>query len=149
MVGLVVEHRLRRRGEVRIEQRSWLWDRRIPSHQRMFEVRFFNDRDVNISLWDARVEFYRGAELLDSLPAFKAFATLIDDAGRPVEGEEVGPIDLESRTSVYRQMEVHAESDEMLERLKSADRVEFVATTIPGGGQVRKALTSWDDLEGS
>jgi hypothetical protein len=31
--------------------------------------------------------------------------------------------------------------------LKRADRVEFVATTIPGGGQMRKALPLWDDID--
>ena len=44
-------------------------------------------------------------------------------------------------------MMVVAESEEMLGRLESADRVEFVATTIPDGGQVRKALTAWNDID--
>ncbi len=101
----------------------------------MFEVRFFNDRDVNISLWDAEVECYRGGELIDSFPP--------RPAGR--RGHEVGPIDLESRKSVFVAMELEAEG-EMLSILKSADRLEFVATTIPGGEQVRKSLPAWDDL---
>lgn len=128
VVGLVVEYQLRRRGEVRSEARAWSGAGRKYERDefRSFKMRFFNDRDVNIYLWDARAEFYRGAELIDTIPAWRA---------EGLDGVElVGPIDLESRKSVYPDMEVIAYGEETLDRLKSADRVEFVATTIPGGG---------------
>ena len=58
MVGLVVEYWLRRRGVVRREARAWVgWSTGSASGSRTFEVRFFNARDVNISLCDAEVEF--------------------------------------------------------------------------------------------
>jgi len=138
VVGAVLQYQMRRRGELLIQARPW--DLRDPERgqaARRFEVRCFNDRDVGISLWDARVEFYRGSKRLASIPAEWA-----DDAEA-----EVGPIDLEFRKSVYLEMMVVAESEEMLGRLESADRVEFVATTIPDGGQVRKALTAWNDVD--
>ena len=68
----------------------------------------------------------------------------------PVRGDtggEVGPIALESRKSVYLAMRVAAEGEEMLDLLKSADRVEFVAKAIPSGEEVRKSLSLWDDID--
>jgi hypothetical protein len=106
-----------------------------PSESRVFDARFFNDRDVNISLWDAEVACYRGGQLIDSFPP--------RPAGR--RGHEVGPIDLESRKSVYMSLELEVEG-EGLSLLKESDRLEFVATTIPGGKRVRKALPTWDPL---
>jgi hypothetical protein len=47
---------------------------------------------------------------------------------------------------VYVAMEVEAEG-EMLSIVKSSDRLEFVATTIPGGERVRKSLPTWDPLD--
>src|SRR5215208_1517055 len=86
VVGVVVQYQLRRRGELFIQARSWA-SRNLERGQaaRRFEVRCFNERDVGISLWDARVEFYRGGKRLDFIPAERA-----DD----IEAE-VGPIDLE------------------------------------------------------
>ena len=138
VVGVVIEYQLRRRGELHIQARPWASrDPERGQAARRFEIRCFNERDVGISLWDARVEFYQGDKRLDSIPAERA-----DDTEA-----EVGPIDLEFRKSVYLEMMVVAESEEMLSRLESADRVEFVATTIPDGGQVRKTLTAWNDID--
>jgi hypothetical protein len=137
VVGVVIEYQLRRRGELHIQARPWASrDPERGQAARRFEIRCFNERDVGISLWDARVEFYQGDKRLDSIPAERADSEA-----------EVGPIDLEFRKSVYLEMMVVAESEEMLSRLESADRVEFVATTIPDGGQVRKALTAWNDID--
>jgi hypothetical protein len=63
-----------------------------------------------------------GNELSDSIAPQRA--------GR--RNEEAGPIDLESRKSVYLMMELEAEG-ETLSILKSSDRLEFAATMIPGG----------------
>ena len=155
VVGLLVEYRLRRRGEVLTQARAWTGFGRgdWSFWGQTFEVRFFNNRDVNISLWDARVEFYRGGNLLNSIPTQRTDGT----------GDEVGPIDLESRKSVYLEMLVlpnlaemeeaydeQAETSDLIEkiraRLGNADRVEFVATTIPGRQEVRKPLPLWDDI---
>jgi hypothetical protein len=145
VVGLVTEYRLRRRGEVVREVRAWTRGHapiNIGGHDieiREFEVRFFNDRDVNISLWDARVECYRGNELTCSVTPTRGGESM----------ETVGPIDLESRKSVYVAMKLEvAVADEAgkLARLRNADRLKFVATQIPGEKKVCEPLPAWDPL---
>lgn len=134
--GQWLEDRRRRRGELHREVRAWSGGTTgTISESRMFELRFFNDSDVNISLWDAEVECYRGDELIGSM------------IPQPVgyRGEAVGPIDLESRKSVYVAIEMEAEG-QMLDALKRSDRMEFVATKIPGGGQVRESLPTWNPM---
>jgi hypothetical protein len=136
VVGLVVEYWLRRRGELRIQARTeWAMDP-VP-WARKLDIRFFNDRDVNISLWDPQVEFYQGAELLLTAPIERM---ILDEEGAPVE---LDPIDLESRKSVYlTEVGVFLEIEERA-HVASADRVDFVATRIPGGRRVRKTLPFW------
>jgi len=34
---------------------------------RNFDMRFFNDREVNIALWDVQVEYYREGSLIDTI----------------------------------------------------------------------------------
>jgi hypothetical protein len=124
------------RGERRIEaEDAW----RTPNESTYeLAMRFFNDRDVNISLWDAEVELYRGADFIGTfIPTIRRW--VVD--GR---GDELGPIDLESRKSVYLVVEVDAGCQER-EEARSADRVEFVATKIPGGKKVREPLPLWAD----
>ena len=121
VVGLVVEYLLRRRGELRREIRGWTGGRTGGrSEYRSFEVRLFNDKDVNIALWDAEAEFYEKDKLIDALPPKEAQGT----------NPPVGPIDLPSRCSVYIQMIVEADG-ELLEKLKRSDRGRFVATIVP------------------
>jgi hypothetical protein len=133
-VGLVVEYWLRRRGELRLDA-SPQW-RKYGEGSRQFAMRLFDDRDVNISLWDAQVEFYRGTESIGTL--------FVHAEGT---SDELGPIDLESRKSVYLTAQVNAgwPQEVSSEQARSANRVEFVATRIPGGKKVRKSLPLWDD----
>jgi hypothetical protein len=66
--GQWLEDRRRSRGKLRREVRAWSGGTTgTISESRVFEVRFFKDRDVNISLWDAEVECYRGGELIGSM----------------------------------------------------------------------------------
>jgi hypothetical protein len=142
VVGLMVEYLLRRRGELRIDTSpQWGKSFRVDWVGRI-SIRFFNDRDVNISLWDAQVEFYRGAELIGSLiPTMKRW-----DAEDVEDKDKGAPIDLESRKSLYLEMVVDATDVEGLsEQASSANRMAFVATRIPGGKKVRKSLPLWDD----
>jgi hypothetical protein len=66
----------------------------------------------------------------------------------PVPPQEVEPIDLESRKSVYKSLQLVAEGEE-LSLVKSADQLQFVATMMPGDEKVSKPLLAWDDLEES
>lgn len=41
------------------------------SERREFQVRFFNERDVDVGLWEARLEFYEGNQIFaDPVPDF-------------------------------------------------------------------------------
>ena len=135
-VGQLLEDRRRRRGEVRREVRAWSGGSTgTVSESRVFEVRFFNDRDVNVALWDVQVEHYREGRRTGYI--------VPRPAGRPEA--EVEPIDLESRKSVYMELELEAEGEE-LSLLKEADEIKFVATMMPSGESVSKDLPTWDDL---
>jgi hypothetical protein len=136
-LGLVGERWLRRRREVSREVKAWV-DGRTGGHTetRQFEVRFFNNKDVNIAVWDPKVEFYEGAELVAPPMIPK----------EPLSEEPIGPTDLPSRTSVYRTMWLQA-SEELLEKLKRADRGRFVARVVPGRERIEKSLPPWTPYE--
>jgi hypothetical protein len=146
--GQVLEDRRRRRGDVWRHVRAWVDDTTNTAgdtETRTFDIRFFNDRDVNTALWDVKVECYREGSLV---------RTLVPRPGSvsqpmPTLPEEVEPIDLESRKSVYISLELVAEGEEELSLVKSADQLQFVATMMPDDEKVSKSLRAWDDLEES
>jgi hypothetical protein len=143
--GQVLEDKRRRRGEVRREVRAWVEETTNTAgdtETRTFIMRFFNDRDVNTALWDIQVECYREGSLIGtifprpvSVPQPTSWAP-----------DEVEPIDLESRKSVYVSLQLVAEGEE-LSLVKSADQLQFVATMMPDDEKVSKLLPAWDDLE--
>jgi hypothetical protein len=143
--GQVLEDRRRRRGEVRREVNAWAgWTTSTSgdTETRNFEMRFFNDRDVNIALWDVQVEYYREGSLIGTIvPRSTSGGT-----GTGLGPGEVEPIDLESRKSVYVSLQLVAEGEE-LSLVKSADQLQFVATMMPGDEKISKPLRAWDDLE--
>jgi hypothetical protein len=143
--GQVLEDRRRRRGEVRREVSAWMgWTTSTSgdTETRNFDMRFFNDREVNIALWDVGVEYYREGSLIDTIVPRST------SGGAGMETGEVEPIDLESRKSVYMSLQLVAEGEE-LSLLKSADQLQFVATMMPDNEKVSKPLPAWDDLEES
>jgi hypothetical protein len=145
--GQVLEDRRRRRGEVRREVDAWAgWTTSTSgdTETRNFNMRFFNDRDVNIALWDVKVECYREGSLIDTI--FPRPGPVPQPM--PTPPEELEPIDLESRKSVYVSLQLVAEGEE-LSLVKSADQLQFVATMMPGDEKVSKPLPAWDDLEES
>jgi hypothetical protein len=141
--GQRLEDKRRRRGEVRREVSAWVeatTNTAGDTETRTFDMRFFNDRDVNIALWEVQVEYYREGSLIDTIIPRPA-------PTQPMgAGEEVEPINLESRKSVYISLQLVAEGEE-LSLLKSADQLQFVATMMPDDEKVSKPLPAWDDLE--
>jgi hypothetical protein len=145
--GQVLEDRRRRRGEVRREVDAWAgWTTSTSgdTETRNFNMRFFNDRDVNIALWDVQVEYYREGSLIGTIVP----RSTSSDTGTGLGPGEVEPIDLESRKSVYLSLQLVAEGEE-LSLVKSADQLQFVATLMPDDEKVSKSLSAWDDLEES
>jgi hypothetical protein len=142
--GQVLADRRRRRGEVRQEVRAWVEETTSTSgapETRIFDMRFFNDRDVNIALWNVKVECYREGSLLDTISP----RPVPTPQSMPTPPDEVEPIDLESRKSVYVSLQLVAEGEE-LSLVKSADQLQFVATMMPDDEKVSKPLPAWDDL---
>jgi hypothetical protein len=141
--GQWLEDKRRRRGEVRREVRAWVEETTSTSgdtETRIFDIRFFNDRDVNTALWDVKVECYREGSLIGTIDPRP-----VPPQHMPVP-EEVEPIDLESRKSVYVSLQLVAEG-EKLSLVKSADQLLFVATMMPDDEKISKPLPAWDDLE--
>jgi hypothetical protein len=68
--GQVLEDRRRRQGEVRREVSAWVGattNTAGGTETRTYDMRFFNDRDVNIALWDVQVEYYREGSLIGTI----------------------------------------------------------------------------------
>jgi hypothetical protein len=145
--GQWLEDKRRRRGEVRREVSAWVEETTNTAgdtETRTFDMRFFNDRDVKVALWDVQVEYYREGSRI---------GTIVPRPGPSPQPpswapDEVEPIDLESRKSVYVSLELLAEGEE-LPLVKSADKLQFVATMMPDDEKVSKPLPAWDDLEES
>ena len=136
--GLMVEYLLRRRGDVLVDVQSWRGGTRgSRTEMRSFDAAFFNNKDINISLWSPRVEFFKGGERVASI------TPRVGTMGQS------GAIDLPSRITVEKTLSVDA-GREQLDLLRSADRVEFVANVVPKGPFMQKrimeALKTWDDL---
>jgi hypothetical protein len=136
--GQVLEGKRRRRGKVRREVSAWVGETTSTSgdtETRIFDMRFFNDRDVNIALWDVQVEYYREGSLIGTIVPRPAPVP----QPMPTPPDEVEPIDLESRKSVYVSLQLVAEGEE-LSLAKSADQLQFVATMMPDDEKVSKPL---------
>lgn len=142
VAALVVEDRLRRRGEVRFEVRSWVGGTTSTTsgESRVFEARFFNGRDVIVSLWNLEVEFYDGEAVIARMLPKRA----ANDPTR--SGPTAEPIELPSRTSVYQTTRLETRG-EFLEKVKGADRALFVAVVVPGNDRISAPLRPWSPLE--
>jgi hypothetical protein len=130
---------------VRQEVRAWVDETTNTAgdtETRIFDMRFFNDRDVNIALWDVQVEYYRKGSRIGAIVPRPASVP----QSMPTPPEEVEPIDLESRKSVYVSLQLMAEGEES-PLVKSADQLQFVATMMPDDEKVSKPLPAWEDLE--
>jgi hypothetical protein len=79
---------------------------------RRFDVRFFNDRDLNIALCDVQVEYCQEGEVIDTITPHRAGA----------RAALVEQIDLESRKTVNMELELTAEGVELVQ-LKNADEI--------------------------
>jgi hypothetical protein len=137
VVVLFVQHSLREHGELR---REAAWTRggfsRGESERREFEVRFYNERDVTVALWDIRLEVYEEGKL-----TAKVVPEFADDLGRGL----VDVLNLPSRVGIVRRMGVTVERQtieevrEALRPLREAENVVLVGV-MPGGEEVRTQL---------
>ena len=134
-----IQRLLRERGEVRCFVRAWSNATTGGERElRAFEMRFFNEKDVSIALWDVKVEFHKNDESpITVFPLGGAYGT-------PGYGARFSSLNLPSRVAVDYPMYMEV-GEENLQKLKDSERVEFVGT-IPGGEVFRKELPSWQEL---
>jgi len=130
----MVQRYLRGRGELRCEIVAWTGSAISPGvyEQHHFEVKFFNEKEVGVGLWNVEVAFYNGGEYLAGLyPAFTS-------TGQPVEVLNVPP-----RIPLSWSMKVEAGGPNQLPRVKRADKVKLVAE-FPGGETFEKEMPTWE-----
>jgi hypothetical protein len=148
VVLMFVQRLLRTLGELRREV-TWtsggFTGGRSPGRKgvgREFEAKFCNTRDVDIALWDIRLEFYKGSERTARLSL-----NFADDPNR----SPVRVLNLPSKIAISRTMEMVVEGDTWdavnptLRLLKEANRAEFVGV-IPGGEEIREEIR--EELKG-
>jgi hypothetical protein len=153
VVGLFGERWVRTRGKVRCDIR-WSVGRGaggvdgpggVEVQERQLEATFLNYKDVAVTVWEMRVDFYEGGKPLN-------------DKERPEAVEFAGPrggrrpsfelATLHPRTPVSRTVFVSPGRDEPRRQraVEEADRIEFV-TVIEGAKDIRTRLAPWDTLE--
>jgi hypothetical protein len=133
LVGLFGERYVRQFGALRCDIDAWTGAQHaspgVPE-DRIFEVNFFNEKDVDLALWDVRLEFAQGNEEPERVSL--RFADT---------GEWVSVLNLPSRVAVSRSMRVTA-GGPVLERARRANQVRFVGI-VPGGKEFGKDLPRW------
>jgi hypothetical protein len=140
-VTLYFQRLLRERGKLRCSVRAWTNARGgTEREERSFNISFFNEKDVNLALWDIKVKFHKESAKEREYPI-----TLVPrgDYGTSGAGSPFSSLNLPSRVSIDYAMFLRA-SETTQERLKASDRGEFVGV-LPGGEVFTCELPSWDD----
>jgi hypothetical protein len=134
---LYVQRLLRERGEVRCFVRAWTYPRGGTEREsRSFEIRFFNEKDVSLALWDIKVKFHKkGEEPIRLVP--------LGGLGTSGSGSPFSSLNLPSRVPTDYAMELEATGD-TLQRLKASERAEFFGI-IPGGEVFSCEMPTWDE----
>jgi hypothetical protein len=134
---LYVQRWLRERGELRCSVRAWTnATAGTEREERSFELQFFNEKDVNLALWDIKVKFYKPGE-----PPVTRIPKAVP--GTIGAGSTVSSLNLPSRVTTDYALVVKA-NEETQAQLKASDRAEFVGT-FPGGEGFTCEMPAWDD----
>lgn len=135
LAALLVQRHMRTRGEVHCKIVAWVGSAISPDvfEERHFEVRFFNEKEVGVGMWNVLVEFRdeEGGLMAGLYPKFA-------DNGRTVE-----VLNLPSRVPLSWTMIVTAGGPIQLPKVRRAPTVRFTAD-LPGGGRFEKAMPTWE-----
>jgi hypothetical protein len=152
VVGLFGERWVRRLGRVWCEVDAWYVarGRGTTAEERRLQVTFLNGKDLDVTVWDMRVEFSREGQLLDEKD--RPYIYFVDERD---QFSPLAPVDLPSGKTVERTISVtlgavHSGSaskpePDKLQAVQEADRVEFVASMV-GARDIRRDLTAWQDV---
>jgi hypothetical protein len=146
VVVLLVQRYLRERGEI---YREIYWTTPLLTGSRQvfhgLECKFENQKDVNTSLWDIRLEFHKDGKRVGN-----PLTCYFSDTKEPLY-----VLNLPSRVAVVLRMEIRIEGDtldavkDILRPFVEADGAVFVAE-IPGGEEFRQELggrPTWPDWD--
>ena len=149
-VGLFGERWVRRWGDVRCMMNEGDWY--VPEgayplgsdtpRERRVRVTFLNGKELPVTVWDMRVEFYKGGELLEEWA--RPRVQLVEESGNISELGTVIlpphiPVSLEIRVISLDAHDTDQEQAAKLRALAEVDRAEFVATLV-GARDKRKDL---------
>jgi hypothetical protein len=150
VVGLFGERWVRRLGRVWCEVDAWYVarGRGTTAEERRLQVTFLNGKDLDVTVWDMRVEFSKGGQLLEE--GERPHVKFIDEHN---QWSQPGPVNLPSRKPVTRTLsvalgDVHSGSmtrpdPDKLRAVQGADRAEFVASIIDAKDKKKKLTPTW------
>jgi hypothetical protein len=152
VLGLFGERWVRTRGKVRCDIR-WRNTRGAGGpgspggfevQQRQLEATFLNYKDVPVTVWEMRVDFYKGGEPLNDEERPQVEFAGSRGGTRP----RFELATLHPRIPVTRTVIVSPGHNETVRQraVEEADRIEFVAV-IEGAKVKRKRLAPWNELE--
>ena len=138
VVGLFGERWVRSWGDVRCEIDDWsinVGTSAGPEESRL-DVRFLNEKELPVVVWDMGVEFYKGEEPLEEWA--DPTALFVDE----VTGSRsrVGPVNLPPRVAVTRTISLVSGREDKRQELGKVDRAIFVAN-ISGAEDKREELS--------
>ena len=139
VAGLFGERWVRSWGEVQCEMADWRINVGTSAgpEESQLEVRFLNEKELPVVVWELRVEFYKGGE---SLEDWAHPTALFVDEVTGHRRSPLGPVNLPPRLAVTRTISLVAGSEERRRELGTADRAVFVAH-ISGAEDKREELT--------
>lgn len=150
VVGLFGERWVRTRGKVQCDIR-WRNGKDTPDklaglevQERQLEATFLNYKDVPVTVWDLRVEFYKRGKLLDAQEHSDLHFSTPRGGSRP----SFELVTLHPRIPASRTVHVSPGYNEPFREraAEEANRIEFVAV-IEGANDIRKRLARWNEAE--
>jgi hypothetical protein len=157
MVGLFGERWLRRWGDVecRIKEDDWYVPKGAyprggdtPGERRL-RATFTNGKELPVTVWDVRVDFYKGRELLEEwAERARPRVQLVEESHNISELRAVIlpphiPVSLEIRVTPLGAHDTDQEQAAKLRVLEEAERAEFVANLIDARDKRMELAPPW------
>jgi hypothetical protein len=138
VAGLFGERWVRSWGDVRCEIPNWSITVGNPAEpeESQVEVRFLNEKELPVVVWEVGVEFYKGEEPLEAWA--HPTAVFLDEATGI--RSPVAPVNLPPRVAVMRTLILVSGREDKRQELARADRAVFVAN-MSGAPDIREELT--------
>jgi hypothetical protein len=139
VVGLFGERWVRSWGNVRCDIEEWVISVGTSAgpEESKLDVRFLNEKDLPVVVWEMRMEFYKGEEPLEEW-AYPTVLLVDEVTGNRSRGG--GPVNLPPRVAVTRTISLVSGRTDKSQELGRTDRAVFVAD-ISGAKDKREEIT--------